>query len=75
MPYQAMAIAARISAARLAPKTPNEMRAITGKGTPVAWPANPVRFIRKNTTVMPSINAMNTCQPTSPVKNRPAANV
>ena len=45
------------------------------EGHPGGLAANPVRFIRKNTTVMPSINAMNTCQPTSPVKNRPAANV
>jgi hypothetical protein len=47
MPYQAMAMSARISAARLAPKRPKDIRARTGYGTPVFCPAVPAKFIRK----------------------------
>jgi hypothetical protein len=42
-----MATTARMSAGRLAPKTPNEIRASTGYGMPWRIPAMPVRFIRK----------------------------
>ena len=75
MPYQAMAMTARMSAGRLAPNTPNEMRAMTGNGAPVRCPANPVRFMRKNTITMPTTRATNTCHASSPRKNSPAANV
>lgn len=75
MPYHAMAMIARTNAGMFAPHIPKLSREKTGKGTPVRWPANPIRFIPTKTIVNPTAKETRTSQAVSPRTNRQAAKV
>jgi hypothetical protein len=75
MPYQAMAMIARMRAGMFAPHTPKLNREKTGKGMPVRWPAYPIQFIPMKMIVKPTSRETSTCQAESPMTNSPAAKV
>lgn len=74
-PYHTMPTTPRISAARFAPITPIETRAITGKGMPCLKLGLPTQFISTYTMRMPMVSASSTCQPEMPSRKRLAAKV
>ncbi|SKS27068.1 Uncharacterised protein [Mycobacteroides abscessus subsp. abscessus] len=70
MPYQATAMRPRITAGRLAPRTPNAMRAVTGYGTPVCWEGRATRLHSQYTATMPTSRASSTCEAEMPSAKR-----
>ena len=70
MPYQATAIRPRMMAGMFAPSTPKEIRDATGYGVPVACEGRATRLHRKYTMVIPTSNAISTCQAANPNANR-----
>ena len=75
MPNQAQATAARMSAGRLAPRSPNEARANTGKGMPYLVPACPVSSIGASTIRLASAMVSTACFQSMPIATRPEASV
>lgn len=73
MPNHAQATAARIRAGRLAPRSPKEARARTGKGMPYLGPACPVRSIGASTITLASAMVNTACFQSMPSATRPEA--
>lgn len=73
MPNQAQATAARISAGRLAPRSPKEARASTGKGMPYLGPACPVSSMGPSTIRLASAMVNTACFQSMPRATRPEA--
>ncbi len=73
IPNHAQATAARISAARLAPRTPNEARASTGNGIPYLGPACPVSSIGTSTMRLASAMVKTACFQSIPRATSPEA--
>ncbi len=73
MPNQPQAISARRIAARLAPNTPNDARANTGKGMPYFVPAWLFSSIGTSTSRLPSAIVMSACTQSMPSRIRPEA--
>jgi hypothetical protein len=75
MPNHPQATAARISAGTLAPRSPKEARASTGKGIPYLGPACPVASIGSSTMTLASAIVKTACFQSMPRATRPEARV
>src|SRR3954466_8018290 len=75
MPNQPQATAARISAGMLAPRSPKEARARTGKGMPYLGPACPVASIGSSTMMLARAMVNTACFQSMPSATRPEARV
>ncbi len=75
MPNQPQATNARTTAGRLAPRTPNEARAKTGKGMPYFGPACPVSSIGTSTIRLARAMVNTACFQSMPTAMRPEASV
>ena len=75
MPNHAQATAARTSAGRLAPRSPKDARASTGKGMPYLGPACPVSSIGTSTITLARAMVSTACFQSMPSATRPEASV
>ncbi|GAA3211262.1 hypothetical protein GCM10020256_09890 [Streptomyces thermocoprophilus] len=75
MPNQPHATRARTTAGRLAPRTPKEARANTGKGMPYLGPACPVSSIGTSTITLARAMVNTACFQSMPTAISPEARV
>jgi len=73
MPNQPHATMARSTAGTLAPKTPNEARAYTGKGMPYFAPAWALSMMGTSTMPLPRSTSRHACHQLRPWPIMPAA--